>query len=105
VVIEHFFRRLKSEVVVLRRTFRVLIAYPPWNSGYGSHRVKSCPICGGRGKFEYQNKVTPLFRCSQCNHVYARQLPDDQMLGSLYGDVSYCEKDRMHQGITTMQES
>ena len=49
--------------------------------------------------------MTPLFRCSQCNHVYARQLPDDQVLGSLYGDVSYWEKDRMHQGITTMQES
>jgi hypothetical protein len=50
-------------------------------------------------------RLTPLFRCSQCNHVYARQLPDDQVLTSLYGDVSYWEKDRVHQGITTMQES
>ena len=28
-----------------------------------------------------------------------------RVLGSLYGDVSYWEKDRIHQGITTMQES
>jgi SAM-dependent methyltransferase len=104
-VIRHFFRRLISETVALRRTSRMLRAYLPWNSDYRYHQVKSCPICGGRGKFEYQNKLTPLFRCSQCNHVYARQLPDDQVLTSLYGDVGYWEKNRLHQGITTMQES
>jgi SAM-dependent methyltransferase len=104
-VIRHFYRRLSSETVLLRRFFRMPHAYLLWNRRYRYHQVKSCPICGGRGKFEYQNEVTPLFRCSQCNHVYARQLPDDQVLGSLYGDVSYWEKDRMHQGITTMQES
>ena len=83
----------------------MLCAYRSWNSDFRSHQVKRCPICGAHGKFEYQNKLTPLFRCSQCNHVYARQLPDDQVLTSLYGDVSYWEKDRVHQGITTMQES
>jgi tetratricopeptide (TPR) repeat protein len=104
-VVEHFFRRLSSETVKLRRTFRMLRAYLPGNSVNRYHRVKICPICGGRGTFEYQNKLTPLFRCSQCDHVYARQLPDDQVLSTLYGDVGYWEKDRMHQGITTMQES
>ena len=104
-VIEHFSRRLSSEVAALRRTFRMLRAGFPRNSAYRFHLVKSCPICGGHGRFEYQNKLTPLLRCSQCDHVYASQLPDDEVLSSLYGDVSYWEKDRMHQGITTMQES
>lgn len=103
-VIRHFFCRLSSETVPLRRSFQMLRAYLPWDSVYRYHQVKSCPICGGRGKFEYQNKLTPLYRCSQCNHVYARQLPDDKVLSSLYGDVGYWEKDRMHQGITTIQE-
>ena len=104
-VIAHFFRRLKGEIGAMRTTFRMLRARLSWSSDFRSHQVKRCPICGAHGKFEYQNKLTPLFRCSQCNHVYARQLPDDQVLTSLYGDVSYWEKDRVHQGITTMQES
>ena len=104
-VIRHFFRRLSSETLAARRTFRMLRRYMPWSSAYRCHHVKHCPICSGPGKFEYENKLTPLFRCRHCNHVYAGQLPNDQVLSSLYGDVSYWEKDRIHQGITTMKQS
>jgi 2-polyprenyl-3-methyl-5-hydroxy-6-metoxy-1,4-benzoquinol methylase len=68
-------------------------------------RVTHCPICGARGTFEYQNKLTPLFRCRDCDHVWARDLPDDQTLNALYGDFGYWERDRYHQGITAIQES
>jgi SAM-dependent methyltransferase len=36
--------------------------------------------------------------------VYARDLPHDEALATLYGDLDYWKKDRCHQGITTIQE-
>ena len=77
-VTRHFYSRLSRETVPLPRFFRMSHAYLLWNRRYRYHEVKRCPICGDRGKFEYQNKVSKLFRCSQCNHVYALELPDDQ---------------------------
>ena len=65
----------------------------------------TAPFCSGPGKLEYENKLTPLFHCRHYNQVDAGQLPNDQVLNSLYGDVSYWGKDRIHQGITTMKQS
>jgi len=104
-VTRHFYRRLTSETVAARRTFGMLGRYLPWSSAYRCHHVTNCPICSGPGKLQYENKLTPLFRCRHCSHVYAGQLPNDQVLSRLYGDVSYWEKDRIHQGITTMKQS
>jgi 2-polyprenyl-3-methyl-5-hydroxy-6-metoxy-1,4-benzoquinol methylase len=48
--------------------------------------------------------VTSLFRCLECDHVWARDLPDDKALNALYSDFGYWERDRHHQGITAIQE-
>jgi SAM-dependent methyltransferase/tetratricopeptide (TPR) repeat protein len=104
-VVRHFVRRLRTELLNIRKisySIRSFLSSVFFSHG---HRVTNCPICGARGKYEYQNKLTPLFRCLQCNHVYARDLPSDEALNSLYGDFSYWEKDRYHQGITAIQES
>jgi SAM-dependent methyltransferase len=104
-VARHFVRRLRVEFTSIRQLFyriRSFLSSPFLSRG---DRVTHCPICGAGGKFEYQNKLTPLFRCLDCDHVYARDLPDDQMLNALYGDFGYWERDRYHQGITAIQES
>jgi SAM-dependent methyltransferase/tetratricopeptide (TPR) repeat protein len=104
-VARHFIRRLRAEITKLCG-----LAYGIRTAGHKCayfYRVSktSCPICGGSGKFEYRNELTPLFRCRSCDHVYARDLPDDKALNTLYGDFSYWEKDRYHQGITAIEES
>jgi tetratricopeptide (TPR) repeat protein/SAM-dependent methyltransferase len=100
-VARHFYRRLSSD------SARVANVLPSrlFRKSPSTYHVTSCPICGSPGKFEHQNKLTPLFRCHQCNHVYARDLPDDTALSTLYGDFGYWEKDRCHQGITSIQEN
>jgi SAM-dependent methyltransferase/tetratricopeptide (TPR) repeat protein len=104
-VVRHLVRRLRTELLNIRKIFQSIRSFLSSVFFSHGHRVTNCPICGARGKFEYQNKLTPLFRCLQCNHVYACDLPDDEALNSLYGDFSYWEKDRYHQGITAIQES
>ena len=103
-IARHFYHRLSADFVGIQRAFRALLSRP-FRQSSSIYHVTRCPICGGAGKFEYQNKLTPLFRCRKCDHVYARELPDDKALSTLYGDFSYWEKDRCHQGITTIQES
>ena len=98
----HFYRRLISDSA---RAFEAIKLSLPHKASPSTYHVEDCPICGSPGKFEYQNSVTPLFRCRECDHVYARELPDDKALSSLYGDFSYWEKDRYHQGITSIQEN
>src|SRR4030095_262015 len=98
----HFYRRLSSGSP---RVPNALSSRLLRKSSSSSYPVTSCPICGSPGKFEYQNKLTPLFRCPKCDHVYACELPDDKALSTLYGDFSYWEKDRCHQGIASIQES
>lgn len=104
-VARHFVRRLRAELSKIRGLFYKIRSILPRPFSSRGDRVINCPICGARGKFEYQNKLTPLFRCSNCEHVYARDLPDDQTLNALYGDLGYWERDRYHQGITAIQES
>lgn len=101
----HFHRRLSADFADVQRASRTLRSRLFRESSSSTYHVTNCPICGSVGKFEYQNKLTPLFRCRNCDHVYARELPDDRALSTLYGDFSYWEKDRCHQGITTIQES
>ncbi len=104
-VTRHFVRRLRVESSNFRQLlFRIRSILPTPFSSRGE-RVTNCPICGTFGKFEYQNKQTPLLRCLDCDHVWARDLPDDQTLSALYGDFGYWERDRYHQGITAIQES
>jgi 2-polyprenyl-3-methyl-5-hydroxy-6-metoxy-1,4-benzoquinol methylase/tetratricopeptide (TPR) repeat protein len=103
-VARHFLRRLQMEFSKVRnRVYRIrsVLARP-----FALHgkRVTHCPICGAHGKFEYENKLTPLLRCVDCDHVWATNLPDDQTLNALYGDFGYWERDRYHQGITAIQE-
>ncbi|HEV8720204.1 MAG TPA: methyltransferase domain-containing protein [Candidatus Binatia bacterium] len=104
-VSRHFYRRLSANFAGIQRACRALRSRLFRKSSSSTYHVTNCPICGSAGKFEYQNKLTPLFRCRKCDHVYARELPDDKALSTLYGDLSYWEKDRCHQGITTIQES
>jgi len=104
-VARHFVRRLRIELLGIRRLFYRIRSFPPFSFPSRGDRVTHCPICGARGKFEYQNKQTPLIRCLDCDHVWARDLPDDQTLNTLYGDFGYWERDRYHQGITAIQES
>ena len=103
-IARHFYCRLSSDFAGIQRASRALRLLFR-NSSSSTYHVTNCPICGSAGKFEYQNKLTPLFRCRKCDHVYARELPNDKALSTLYGDFSYWEKDRCHQGITTIQES
>jgi rubredoxin len=103
-VCRHFYRRVCDESIVVRRKFRAA-RFKIRNWILSDRRdVKQCPVCGGPGQFEYENKLSPLFRCRQCDHVYAGKLPDDRTLKFLYGDLGYWERDRFHQGITTIQE-
>jgi 2-polyprenyl-3-methyl-5-hydroxy-6-metoxy-1,4-benzoquinol methylase len=74
-----------------------------WDPSLRPLRLEVCPICGNRGRFEFENKVSVLCRCERCDHVYARDLPSDAALQSLYGDFGYWLKDRVHQGISTIQ--
>jgi tetratricopeptide (TPR) repeat protein/SAM-dependent methyltransferase len=104
-VARHFYRRLNANFAGIQRASRALRSRLFRKSHSSTYHVTNCPICGSAGKFEYENKLTPLFRCRKCDHVYARELPDDKALSTLYGDFSYWEKDRCHQGITTIQES
>ncbi len=104
-VASHFVRRLRFESSKVRQLFYRIRSFLPSPFPSGGDRVIYCPICSARGKFEYQNKLTPLFRCRDCGHVWARNLPDDQTLNALYGDFGYWERDRHHQGITAVQDS
>jgi SAM-dependent methyltransferase/tetratricopeptide (TPR) repeat protein len=104
-VARHFTRRCPKELLSIRKMFGALHVSFSRRASYHYERVVSCPICLGSGKLEYENKVTPLFRCQNCDHVYARNLPDDTTLTALYGDFSYREKDRHHQGITSIRKS
>jgi tetratricopeptide (TPR) repeat protein len=104
-VARHFYLRLNANFAGTQRAARALRSRLFRKSSSSTYHVTNCPICGSAGKFEYQNKLTPLFRCRKCDHVYARELPDDKTLSTLYGEFGYWEKDRCHQGITTIQES
>ena len=98
-VTRHLLERLRRESSKFARILR-LRSYASGNLS----SAKNCPICGAQGKFEYQNKQTPLFKCCLCDHVYARDLPDDKTMSALYGDLTYWERDRSHQGITSIRE-
>jgi 2-polyprenyl-3-methyl-5-hydroxy-6-metoxy-1,4-benzoquinol methylase len=104
-VARHFVRRLRAESSSIRKRFYKIRSFLPSPFPSRGDRVTNCPICGAHGKFEYQNKQTPLLRCLACDHVWARDLPDDQTLSALSGDFGYRERDRYHQGITAIQES
>ena len=105
-VARHFYRRLRADGATYPRASWGWLARPFRKSFSSStYHVANCPICGGTGHFEYENKLSALFRCRECDHVYARELPNDKALGILYGDFGYWEKDRCHQGITTIQDS
>jgi tetratricopeptide (TPR) repeat protein/SAM-dependent methyltransferase len=104
-VTRHFVRRLRTESSSIRKLFYRIRSFLTSPFPSRGDRVTNCPICRARGKFEYQNKQTPLLRCLDCDHVWARDLPDDQALSALYGDFGYWERDRYHQGITAIQES
>lgn len=103
-VARHFVRRLRDESSKIRRVYYAIRSFLLSSLPSRGSRVANCPICGARGKFEYQNKQTDLFRCLDCDHVWAFDLPDDQALNALYGDFGYWERDRYHQGITAIQE-
>ena len=45
-VIRHFFRRLSSETVALRRTFRMLHAYVLWNRATAIIKLRAAPFAG-----------------------------------------------------------
>jgi tetratricopeptide (TPR) repeat protein len=77
-VARHFFRRLRADVGGIQRASRTLRSRLFRNFPAATYHVTSCPICGSAGNFEYENKLTPLFRCRKCDHVYARELPDDK---------------------------
>ena len=81
--------------VFLLRNVRLLFHLPLF-----TEKVRACPICGGKGQFEFKNAYTPLQRCVECDHVYAVKLPGRRILNLLYGDFSYWAKDKGHQGIT-----
>ncbi len=100
----HLRRRLRRIVARFRRAIRALRSRASRDPSSQVLHVKECPICGGPGAFEYENGLSLLSRCRECDHVYARDLPSDKALTALYGDLGYWEKDRCHQGITTIQE-
>jgi SAM-dependent methyltransferase len=104
-ITRHFIRRLRTKTTRFRGLCYEIQRAAQAFFFCRDRRATNCPICHATGKFEYRNKSTPLFRCRSCDHVYARDLPDDGELHALYGDFSYWEKDRFHQGITAIQES
>jgi transcription elongation factor Elf1 len=101
----HFGRRLQNECNRLLSSDQRILSPIASSILKQSHSTAPCPICGGRGAFEYQNKSSVLLRCGTCGHVYACDLPTDKTLHDLYGDFSYWEKDSCHQGITTIEDS
>jgi SAM-dependent methyltransferase/tetratricopeptide (TPR) repeat protein len=102
---EHFSHRMRVEWPKITEYFRSLTLPLRRMCSYGGGRKTSCPICNTTGTFEYRNKLTPLLRCPRCDHVFASRLPTDNALNALYGDFSYWEKDRYHQGITAIEQS
>ena len=102
-VARHFYRRWSADFPRVQRASRAL-RLRLFRKSSSIYKVTNCPICGSAGKFEYENKLTRLFRCRKCDHVYARDLPDDKALSALYGDFTYWERDRSHQGITSVHE-
>lgn len=100
----HFVNRLRMELKTIRQIFYRMSSLSLFSFVSHRRRVDRCPICSARGEFKYQNKLTSLFQCLECGHVWARDLPDDQALNALYSDFAYWERDRHHQGITVIQE-
>ena len=101
----HFGRRLQNEYNRLFSSKQRILRPIASAILKQSHSTAPCPICAGRGAFEYQNKSSVLLRCGTCGHVYACDLPTDKTLHDLYGDFSYWEKDRCHQGITAIEDN
>lgn len=103
-VAQHFGNRLRTAWLSLTMIYESL-RYSVSQTLPASSSRRHCPICGGAGAFEYRNAASLLLRCRNCAHVYACDLPDDRKLAELYGDFSYREKDLVHQGITSLEES
>ena len=80
------------------RNVRLLFHLPGF-----TENVRTCPICGGRGRFEDKNRDTPLHRCVNCGHMYAKRLPKQRILNLMYSNFSYWEGDKAHQGITQVE--
>ena len=102
--VRHLRRKLRTSLVRFHRVIRALRSRVFCGPSSQTIHVEECPICAGQGAFEHENGLTVLFRCRGCGHVYARNLPNDEALTTLYGGLGYWKKDRCHQGITTIQE-
>lgn len=74
-VARHFGRRLRAESLSIRKLFYIIRSFRPFPFSSRGDRIPNCPICGAPGKFEYQNKQTPLFRCLDCDHVWPVTCP------------------------------
>lgn len=66
-----------------------------------TQRAVACPVCGAApDRVEFNTDFSPLDRCADCGHVYARVTPGKLILQLMYKDLDYWKQDKEHQGIT-----
>lgn len=64
--------------------------------------LRACPICQGAAESHARNAFTPLDKCRDCGHIFARVQPGARILNKTYDGLRFWQDDKAHQGITDM---